>query len=178
MHIHKAIWALKIKVVLKIQMSLRKLSGKVSAAAAATAAAGPGCVGDSDGGVPHMCCLCVYVCDFFLSIIKRRVPQHLKMEQEKLQVCLLPDISHENNFLWQCDGFFNSWMEIFNYRFLNDTKCIWNVLQFFFCNSTPTVMFFFFQIINIKRANTARNRGIRCFPGLWSNNAVLYRTIT
>lgn len=63
MHIHKAIWALKIKVVLKIQMSLRKLSGKVSAAAAA--AAGPGCVGDSDGGVPHMCCLCVYVCDFF-----------------------------------------------------------------------------------------------------------------
>lgn len=65
MHIHKAIWALKIKVVLKIQMSLRKLSGKVSAAAAAAAAAGPGCVGDSDGGVPHMCCLCVYVCDFF-----------------------------------------------------------------------------------------------------------------
>lgn len=52
-------------------MSLRKLSGKVSAAAAA-AAAGPGCVGDSDGGVPHMCCLCVYVCvllsGVFLSI--------------------------------------------------------------------------------------------------------------
>ena len=54
MHIHKAIWALKIKVALKIQMSLRKLSGKVSAAAAAAAAGG-------DGGVPYMLCVCVCV---------------------------------------------------------------------------------------------------------------------
>lgn len=55
-----------------------------------------------------ICAVCAFMCVIFLSIIKRRVPQHLKMEQEKLQVCLLPDISHENNFLWQCDGFFNS----------------------------------------------------------------------
>lgn len=55
-----------------------------------------------------ICAVCVFMCVifFFISIIKQRVPQHLKMEQEKLQVCLLPDISHENNFLWQCDVFF------------------------------------------------------------------------
>jgi len=47
MHIHKAIWALKIKVALKIQMSLRKLSAKVSAAAG------------GDGGVPSACRLYV-----------------------------------------------------------------------------------------------------------------------
>ena len=35
MHIHKAVGALKIKVALKIQMSLRKLSGEVGGAAAA-----------------------------------------------------------------------------------------------------------------------------------------------
>lgn len=55
MHIHKAIWALKIKVALKIQMSLRKLSAKVSGAAAAAG---------GDGGVPYMPCVCVYAYDF------------------------------------------------------------------------------------------------------------------
>ncbi len=74
MHIHKAIWALKIKVALKIQMSLRKLSGKVSAAAA------------GDGGVPYMLCVCVCVCVCvyaydFLSVIKWCIPRHLRTEQ-------------------------------------------------------------------------------------------------
>lgn len=69
---------MKIKVALKIQMSLRKLSGKVSAAAAAAAG--------GDGGVPYMLCVCVYVCVlmrviFFLSIIKWRIPRHLRAER-------------------------------------------------------------------------------------------------